>query len=769
MTTAWKVRIPTLLLWASLSLVGVYLVFVVGGFPGIYQVHWRLVTHAVTLVIVSGWLVAIVRRPELLVVPRLTIPCGAVLVAMVASTLLSRWPRFGWETALSSAGAALVFGVLVTVFAVPGLRVRLRFTAAALVVGVVLAYGVQLIALWLDFWQTVGHLTLPPLRPAYAGLIFGTPNIPAGVVLAFLPLVLAWIHGSSLPPMARRMSIGGLVVVGLFDLVVSGSRGGQLGFVAAGLVGGLLWALGRRRGDGSQAINLDRRRVLAGAAVLAVVAFAMVALSPRLLARLSDAGAGLRLTFWRESLAAFVDHPLAGTGPGTWAFAHWAYRDDVRPLDVVAHAHDAPIQLAAEMGLVGLVAGAIFVAGVVGLIAVAWRRQPGLEVIAIASGLAGLAAQSLVDNFSDLPLFVGGVAFLLAWLESGVGRRAFLAPARVRLGAGAAFALMAVVAMITVLPWDRAAAAYLDGVRAQDRGEWANAEAAYATALDLDAAYPLYRAAHGMAAAHTGDLATAASELQAGAALTDDPFMAIQAALALAGLGRDEDARAALDSATERGTVHRDLALNAGRTAEVLGQADQAARFYATAIATDPDLASSSYWRAPGRPLPAVDQFEAALARLAGLEGVDIDPSQAAVRIWALAGEAERARAAAASLPPGTSRDAAAAFVEAMAGDRLALERVRAMADADPLGPAVAGLATVANAVDDQSADRYRHWVSLIASGSDRAGRTAVIVALDSGEAALYADVGPGIAEEVYLRDRGIVTMVPQALVVGYR
>src|SRR3990170_739231 len=188
MTTAWKVRIPTLLLWASLSLVGVYLVFVVGGFPGIYQVHWRLVTHA---------------------------------VAMVASTLLSRWPRFGWETALSSAGAALVFGVLVTVFAVPGLRVRLRFTAAALIVGVVLAYALQLIALWLDFWGTVGRLTLPPLRPAYAGLIFCTPNIPAGVVLAFLPLVLARIHGSSLPPMARRMSIGGLVVVGLFDLVVS--------------------------------------------------------------------------------------------------------------------------------------------------------------------------------------------------------------------------------------------------------------------------------------------------------------------------------------------------------------------------------------------------------------------------------------------------------------------------------------------------------------------------------------------------------------------
>ncbi|HLB27227.1 MAG TPA: hypothetical protein VJN32_06215, partial [Dehalococcoidia bacterium] len=226
MTTAWKVRIPTLLLWASLSLVGVYVVFVVGGFPGIYQVHWRLVTHAVTLVIVSGWLVALVRRPELLVVPRLAIPIGGVLAAMVASTFLSRWPRFGWETVLSAAGAALVFGVLVTVFAVPGLRVRLRFTAAALIVGVVLAYALQLIALWLDFWGTVGRLTLPPLRPAYAGLIFGTPNIPAGVVLAFLPLVLAWIHGSSLPPMARRMSIGGLVVVGLFDLVVSGSRGG---------------------------------------------------------------------------------------------------------------------------------------------------------------------------------------------------------------------------------------------------------------------------------------------------------------------------------------------------------------------------------------------------------------------------------------------------------------------------------------------------------------------------------------------------------------
>ncbi len=423
-TSAARVHLGTLLTWVLVSLLGVYLVFVVGGFPGIYQVQWRLVTHVLTLTLILGWLLAVLWRPDLFVLPRLTLPIAAVLGAMVVSTIASPYPRFGWETVLNAAATALVFAALVTMLARPGLRPRLKFTAAALVVGVVIAYAVQVVFLWIDFWSLVGHLALPPLRPAFAGLVYGTPNIPAGVVVAFLPLVVAWIEDSTIAAHARQVALGALVVVGIFDLVASGSRGAQLGFAAALVVGAILMAIRHRVRLTALGRRLSDRRALAIVGIGAVgVLVAAAWLAPRILARAGDTGVNLRLTFWQHSLAAFTDAPLTGTGPGTWAFAQWAYRDDVSPLDVVAHAHNAPIQLAAEMGLVGLVAGAVFVIGVVLLLRRAWRELPGLEVIAVAMGLVGVAAQCLVDNFSDLPLFVGGVAFLLAWVEGGLPRQ----------------------------------------------------------------------------------------------------------------------------------------------------------------------------------------------------------------------------------------------------------------------------------------------------------------------------------------------------------
>ena len=55
--TGTRVSLPILLLWLGISLIGVYLVFVAGGFPGIFQVRWRLLTHTLTLVVIVGWLV----------------------------------------------------------------------------------------------------------------------------------------------------------------------------------------------------------------------------------------------------------------------------------------------------------------------------------------------------------------------------------------------------------------------------------------------------------------------------------------------------------------------------------------------------------------------------------------------------------------------------------------------------------------------------------------------------------------------------------------
>src|SRR5713226_7744053 len=66
-----------------------------------------------------------------------------------------------------------------------------------------------------------------------------------------------------------------------------------------------------------------------------------------------------RLNFWRAGLAIFRDHPLIGTGPGTFPAVHAAYQKDVR--FYARDAHNYYIQVMAEMGVTGV--GALLVLG----------------------------------------------------------------------------------------------------------------------------------------------------------------------------------------------------------------------------------------------------------------------------------------------------------------------------------------------------------------------------------------------------------------------
>jgi len=151
--------------------------------------------------------------------------------------------------------------------------------------------------------------------------------------------------------------------------------------------------------------------VLAGALVL----LALVPLAvrgPGRLATMSEdlpqelsAAAG-RPAVWAGALAIGLDHPLVGTGLGTFGGAFPRYR----PLAVQAtytHAHQDYLQWFAETGFLG-VACALLVAG--GLILTTVRalrpRAYGtgrIMACGLTAGLGGLALHGLVDFNGHMP------------------------------------------------------------------------------------------------------------------------------------------------------------------------------------------------------------------------------------------------------------------------------------------------------------------------------------------------------------------------------
>lgn len=222
----------------------------------------------------------------------------------------------------------------------------------------------------------------------------GDPNRYAQMLLVVLPLALLQVrgaHGRKLRTLAAGASL--LIAAGV---LLTYSRGGVLG-------AGLLLCAAIAWGD------VRWRTALAGGAVAAVLA---LALAPGMLARVqsigsvqgvlkdqpgtrSDGAIKGRLTEMAAAAYVFTDHPWVGVGPGHFtpyysvdymSTPEIAFRQIQQP----RRAHNLYLELAAETGLLGLVAflgGAAAALRGLRRVRAFWRRLDP-ERAQLAAGLA---------------------------------------------------------------------------------------------------------------------------------------------------------------------------------------------------------------------------------------------------------------------------------------------------------------------------------------------------------------------------------------------
>ncbi len=135
-----------------------------------------------------------------------------------------------------------------------------------------------------------------------------------------------------------------------------------------------------------------------------------------------------RLNFWRAGLAIFRDHPLVGTGPGTFPAVHAGYQKDVR--FYARDAHNFYIQVMAEMGVTGV--GALLVLGF--SIWTMWRRTlraaQGKEeyplLVGVGLGVLAFSLHSAFDMgwmFPATAALAFGLVGVVAWYDSSVEPR----------------------------------------------------------------------------------------------------------------------------------------------------------------------------------------------------------------------------------------------------------------------------------------------------------------------------------------------------------
>jgi tetratricopeptide (TPR) repeat protein len=595
-----------------------YFTFIGGSFYSDFNFYLRIFNQLVVTALLGGWLIGKLRRSEPWPRTALDWPILAWLAAHLIAALLGLSPRFSLEKLWMPFTHTLAFYWLVD------LRrkghtdniARGLYMSAAVVclvgLGEFTAWyaGLPLLPGFVQGWPAIGGLQ-QPFPPAMYRLNFtlnGATPLSAYLALLIPPALAIWLTARRRDD---RQSIAAWLVLALIVEGLSFSRGGVIALLVSLPLTGLGWWLaGHPREDWAKVVQLVRRPATIGAAVIALVLVATTGTAWLANTFANRAGSTeFRFTLWQVALATWQEHPLTGAGPYNFGRSLLERNDPALPRVQITTAHDLYLNTAAELGLVGLAAGAwlLLAAGRAWL--ARWRKASDTDervrLAAASAALIGLAVQCLADTFSATPNMVpilAVAAFVLT--EAAAEADPQPNPAQLRLGwIIPRLALLALVVYTAGLAWLDVGQFYFQrSVSLAGRDNLAEASAAAEQARRLDQAMPLYTFQsaylHGQMTDQPGAAAKAVELYQAG--LAAEPVDGQQTANLAAVLWQTGNREAAIQALARAAEVEPNpgYMVNLGYFYEQVDDIEHATQAYEQALILAPRMAGSEFWQA---------------------------------------------------------------------------------------------------------------------------------------------------------------------------
>lgn len=238
---------------------------------------------------------------------------------------------------------------------------------------------------------------------------FTAPNGFAAYLAAVLPLPLALI-AFNVTTLRRRFGLFALSLVLAVCLLLTFTRGAWLGFFAGFLL--LFLFAGMRR--------FVTAIVIFALLVSLATAFAPAAVKSHLgsLAKIgTDLSSADRLIIWKTGWKMFMDMPLFGHGLGTFMSVFERYRP--AGYNEIVYAHNCFLQMAAETGIMGLLAFLWLCASVILRAFSRFLKSSDNLIRAAALGAAACVSAFLVNSAVDTILYSLPLAVLF-WSLCGL-------------------------------------------------------------------------------------------------------------------------------------------------------------------------------------------------------------------------------------------------------------------------------------------------------------------------------------------------------------
>lgn len=350
------------------------------------------------------------------------------------------------------------------------------------------------------------------------------------------------------------------------------------------------------------------RILLGGATVLALAAILVGGFTVAWRLGKHQSGDAVRLDLWHSALLMLRDRPLTGVGPYVYGTALRVYRDPLFAREQLNTAHSLYLNVGAEMGIPGLLAGAWLIYA---LICVWWRRwryeKPGTpswwRLLGCGAGLVGWAAHSLIDAPVDSTILLPVTLFSAQILSDKGPQRA--TPVRSRWLW--VLALLALTLGTSGMAWDDTGYTHFtQSLSYLDRGKAQEAVRTAERARQHDPGMPLYSCHTGYLyglQAEGGDrqaLELAIERYQGCLATQVTPGWVDQVNMAALqwSLGQNAQAHKVMTKAATQMPLEPVIWLNQGLMAE---DSEQAVHAFGRVLALAPDWAGSPFWQPPER------------------------------------------------------------------------------------------------------------------------------------------------------------------------
>ncbi|HET8651158.1 MAG TPA: O-antigen ligase family protein [Gaiellaceae bacterium] len=370
---------------------------------------------------------------------------SVVVVYLAAIALLLTYSRGGVVVALAGVAVYIAFA---------GQRLE---TTAALVLALAPA---ALLATWSFGQPGLVEAGRPYDQRLRDGLEFGAAVVIVGAAVAFVAHLGVANEGRWQPQLTRVLSPRGIAVASVVVVLVA-----ALGLTRGDPVG---WARDSFR-------EFTNPVTTAGS-------------GPE---RLGDFGSNSRWTWWGEAWQLWEDHPVAGTGAGTFSLARRPLRTNTT---VATEPHNLALQFLSETGLVGflLITGAGVAAALATVRALRRLDQPdAAAVLALAVLALVYLIHGLVDYDWDF-VAVSAPVFLVLGVLVAAGRPAARVPREAPFAVGFLVLGAAVLASLAA-PWlaAREVESAYAALERRDAGEAAS-DARRARTLNPLAVEPLF-------------------------------------------------------------------------------------------------------------------------------------------------------------------------------------------------------------------------------------------------------------------------------------